>query len=296
MTRPLRAFWWSPRRAPRTLLSECRQNGVAWAHLGWPVGRAFTNHGDELSQLVLREATGRTVEWAPLGREDVVAIGSLLVLYLRQGGVGQIWGSGIHAPEVSDADRARVADRVLAVRGPLARTTLGLPETTQLGDPGLLVRGFTPRAPRRAGSVLITHFTSHRTAEERARIRAVRAAGVRILPPTLAPEEMLREIAGADHVMSAGMHGVILAHALRTPATLVSLKSPHPTSAGFKYHDYHQSVGLSPRLVPWTDIIDAGGRARELDIAAGTVATVDARIDALVAGLLEAAAPLRSGR
>lgn len=295
MSAPLRAFWWSPRRDPRTMLSELRHNGAAWGRLALPLGRAGTNHGDELSALVLEEATGRRVQWAPLGREDVVAVGSILVPYLRHGGTGRIWGTGVHTPEISGPDAARIADRVLAIRGPHARTALGLADNTPLGDPGLIVRSMPRRRRARAGTVLVTHFLSYRNASERSRIRAARAAGIRVLPPTLAPRDIIDEIASADHVLSAGMHGVILAHALRTPATLVSLRTPHPARVAFKYRDYLHSVGLPARAASWASAADPVWRRALLEQAATEVECIDARVDGLVDGLFAAAAPLRSG-
>lgn len=291
---PIDAFWWSPRRCGRTMLREVRRHGGSWSRLLNPAARAFTNHGDELSALVLREATGRPVRWAPLGREDVVAIGSLLALYLAEGGVGRIWGSGSHTPDLDPGAAAAVSERVLAVRGPRARRALGLSSDVQLGDPGLVVRAFQPRAARRSGTVFIPHFTTYGDAGERRRIAAIRATGALVVPPTLAPEDMLAVIAGADHVVSAGMHGVILAHALRTPATLVSLKDPVPASPAFKYHDYFESVGLAPRLVPWQSVVDPASLRLEREAAAADTAAVDRAVDGLVEGLLAAASPLRS--
>ncbi len=297
MTTPIKAFWWSPRRDLRTLAHELRDHAPAWSRLAVGRGRAFTNHGDELSELVLTEALGRRVRWAPLGREDVVAIGSAIVPYLTRGGVGRIWGTGLHTPDVPAERAAAIRDRVLAIRGPLARAALGLPDSTQIGDPGLLVRSLRPGLPRarRRGTVLVTHFTSHMTAGERRTISAIRSTGVRLLTATLAPADMLAELGAAEHVMSSGMHGVILAHALRTPATLVSLKSPAATEAAFKYRDYHQSVGLDVRPTPWTSVLERDGQSVARQRGERDLAIADARIDALVDGLLRSAAPLRSG-
>lgn len=297
MTTPINAFWWSPRRDLRTLAHELRDHAPAWARLAVGRGRAFTNHGDELSELVLAEALGRPVRWAPLGCEDVVAIGSAIVPYLTRGGVGRIWGTGLHTPDIPADRAAAVQDRVLAIRGPLARAALGLPQTTQIGDPGLLVRSLRPGLPRarRRGTVLVTHFTSHMTAGERRTISAIRSTGVRLLPATLRPEDMLAEIGAAEHVMSSGMHGVILAHALRTPATLVSLKSPAATEAAFKYRDYHQSVGLDVHPTPWTSVLERDGKSAARERGEQDLAIADTLIDELVEGLLRSAAPLRSG-
>uniref|UniRef100_A0A942Y7G6 Polysaccharide pyruvyl transferase domain-containing protein n=1 Tax=Neobacillus citreus TaxID=2833578 RepID=A0A942Y7G6_9BACI len=295
MSTPVRAFWWSPRRDPRVLAQELRDHAPAWARLSWARGRPLTNHGDELSALVLREAIGRSVRWAPLGSEDVVAIGSAVGPYLARGGVGRVWGTGLHDPSVGAAADDGFRQRVLAIRGPLARAALGLDASTQLGDPGLVTRALRPRVPgaARRGVVLITHFLSYTTSEQRAAIAATRAEGVRVLPPTLRPTEMLDEIGRAEHVLSAGMHGVILSHALRTPATLVTLRNT-VAPAAFKYHDYYASVGLQARPTAWTSLVSARGRRRALELAEVDARAADDVIDSLVDGLLRAARPLRS--
>ncbi|MFJ4219640.1 hypothetical protein [Curtobacterium luteum] len=296
MTNPIRAYWWSPRRDPRTLAHELRDHAPAWLRLAPGRGRAFTNHGDELSQLVLREALGRPVRWTPLGKEDVVAIGSAMIPYLTRGGNGLIWGTGLHTPDVPVDTAARIRGKVLAIRGPLARNALGLDESTPIGDPGLIVRGLRrglPRA-RRRGTVLVTHFTSHMTRSQRSAIATLRAAGARILPATLPPAVMLEELGSAEHVMSSGMHGVILAHALRTPATLVSLRDPDGERASFKYHDYHQSVGLSANVTGWGSLVDRAGRRAAHDLGEADLDRADRRIDELIEGLLAASRPLRS--
>ncbi|WP_022903497.1 polysaccharide pyruvyl transferase family protein [Curtobacterium sp. B8] len=296
MSRSVRAFWWSPRRDPRVLAHELRDHASGWARLALARGPVLTNHGDELSAVVLREVLGRPVRWAPLGREDVVAVGSAMVPYLTRRGRGLIWGTGLHTPELPADVPSDFRERVLAVRGPLARAALALDERTPLGDPGLVVRALRPGLPdnRRRGTVLITHFTSHADQSDRAAIRALRAAGMRVLSPTLTPDEMLREIGSAEHVVSAGMHGVILAHALRTPATLVSLHAALPSSPSFKYHDYHHSVGLEARATHWSALLGAEGRRAAHSAGAADVVRADRTIDSLVAGLIAAAAPLRS--
>ncbi|MBA8988805.1 hypothetical protein FHW23_000037 [Curtobacterium pusillum] len=296
MLAPLKAFWWSPRRDLRVLAHELRDHGRAWGRLLAGPGRAFTNYGDELSELVLREALGRRVAWAPLGREDVVAIGSAMGPYIARGGVGRIWGTGLHTPDVPAASAELIRHRVLAIRGPLARDAFGLHQDTPLGDPGLLVRALRPGRPagRRRGTVLITHFTSHADRQQREAIAAIAACGVRVLPPTLSPAAMLDEIGAAEHVVSAGMHGIILAHALRTPATLVSLRPRTPSDVAFKYHDYHRSVGLDVHVTGWRSLVSSTGRSAARMQGERDLEVVDARIDDLVDGLLAAAAPLRS--
>lgn len=294
VTNELLAYWWSPRRAARVLASELRAHGPAWAHLLRPVGRSFTNFGDELTRLVLSETFGRPVRWAPLGREDVTAIGSIVESYVEHGGRGLVWGSGLSRPTITPARAAPVAGRFLAVRGPLTRDSLGLDPSLQLGDPGLVVRSLASRPRPRSGTILIPHFTVYGTRTGRRKISALAAAGHRVMPPTLAPAEMIAEIAGAESVISSGMHGVILSHGLGTPATLVSFADRVPATPDFKYHDYHESVGLPPRMRSWTTFLERTATSiRAVDLARHELSEIDSRIDTLVNGLLEAGRPLR---
>ncbi|WFR67143.1 hypothetical protein P9139_00215 [Curtobacterium flaccumfaciens] len=115
-----------------------------------------------------------------------------------------------------------------------------------------------------------------------------------MLPPTLTPSDMLVELGSAEHVLSAGMHGIIVAHALRTPATLVSLRATSSSVPSFKYHDYHRSVGLDAVLTPWQAVADAAGQRDSRARAERDLLTCDDRIDELVDGLFRSAAPLRS--
>lgn len=293
---PIDAYWWSPRRAPRVAARLLWQAPALWATKVSGTHTAFTNHGDELNAVILPELTGRPVRWVPLGREDLVGIGSLLDLYVRHGGRGQVLGSGAVSEDAGVFDPARVAvlrDRILAVRGPMTRDTFGLDARVPLGDPGLAVRAFgiTPRS-RRSGRVFVAHYREYADRRRRSIVAEYRRAGFRIAHPTTDAREMIRLLGAAEYVVSSGMHGVILANALETPVTLVSLDDLTPAMPGRKYRDYFASVGLPVRVSSWRAALrddDALRSSAERDIA-----TTTGRIDDLVAGLYRAAAPLRS--
>lgn len=288
----LNVHWWSPRHSVRGLASEVKGHGQAWLRLLTPASRAFTNFGDELNRDLMSEVTGRRIQWARLGREDVVAVGSVLVPYLTQGGQGLIWGSGINR-EVHDAERSRLDHaKVLAVRGPKTVGTLGLPPTTPMGDPGLLVRSTRGRRTTRRGKIVIPHFTVFQKKSTRDRLKALANAGYEVALPTSSPAEMIDRIRGADEVITTGMHGLILSHALGTPARLIDVTDEARTQPAFKYLDYFASVDLRPHLVPWSTMLDATTRRAEETTARDDLETVDRRIDLLIDGLHHAARPL----
>lgn len=291
MTSPLRAYWWSPRRSARTLVSEVRHHAAAWARLT-KVGDLLTNFGDELNAPLLEALTGRPVVWTPLRDAEVVAVGSILAPYLQSNSHALVWGSGIHDPgaaALSGLDRSLV----LAVRGPRTREALQLSDAVPVGDPGLLAGSLLGHARARGKMpILIPHLTVFGSRLNVSRLRAIRAAGVRIVPPTLPPLEMLATIAEASQVFSSGMHGLILAHSVGRGATLVRFNEQ--LSVPFKYGDYYASVGVdSPRVVVWRSLLDQVARDRAQDLAEAEMHAISARVDAIKSSLADAAQSLR---
>jgi hypothetical protein len=273
-----------------------RDQGSAWLTVALRSRRvSLTNFGDELSRVVLEEATGRTVRWAPLGSEDVSAIGSNLIPYVRRGGVGLLWGIGMHEPILEDHEKTGIGEKALAIRGPDTRDFLGLAAGTPLGDPGLIARHLVPSGVNKSGvKLLIAHVSAFATRENRAKIKELVTAGYELALPNLPPREMIRRIAAADFVASSGMHGVILAHAIGTPANLITFSDDTNSRAGFKYFDYHHSVGLEPDLHRWSELVESTSK-RSLRIAGAEARAerVSASITPLITGLLQSARVMR---
>ncbi|GAB2977628.1 polysaccharide pyruvyl transferase family protein [Frigoribacterium salinisoli] len=292
MTTEIAVHWWSPRHSPRLFLRELKDHGIAWTALRSPLSRAMTNFGDALNEVLLARVTGARVRWAPLGSEDVVAIGSVLVPYLTQGGVGLIWGSGLNREVTAQERSALDPAKVLAVRGPGTARALAVPDGTPQGDPGLLTRSFAD-GRRRSGAIVIPHFTVFQSAGARSRLRQLAAAGYRVVPPTTDPLDMIDAIQGAEQVLTSGMHGLILSHALRTPARLISLAETAPAAPAFKYRDYFSSVGRPAHLIPYQAFLDDDERRVQHDAAVEESEAVDASVDDLVEGLHRAVEPLR---
>lgn len=294
MRTPIPTYWWSPRRSARTLAVELRQHSGSWIRTASPIGRAFTNHGDELNAVVLPELVGRPVRWAPLGREELVGIGSVLVPYLAHGGRGMVLGSGDGSNTLGPSDIAPARDQVLAVRGPIVRAALGLDADLPLGDPGLAVRGMGMGGRRRSGRLVIPHFHVYARPDHRAALGALASAGYRVMGPTTHPLAMIDAISRAEFVVGSSLHGVILSHALGTPTAHVSFDGSAPAVPGHKFRDHNAAVGVRDRIQPWHVLLDetrlAAVRAESDDDARRVLP----RVDELVTGLHRAAAPLRS--
>lgn len=244
----LKAFWWSPLKSPRLLKPELFDNPAIWVRLGLRTGRPLMNFGDELTRDVLEYATGRKVTWSAPAKADVVAIGSILELYMRRSGHAKIWGTGLRGEipaHLLPSYRAH-ADSILAVRGPHSRAQLGLPDDTPIGDAGLLAAALIDgaRPAKSSKIVLIPHFRVWNTSEGRQEIREARRLGMEVVPPTLPPLTVIKKVAAARLVLSSSLHGVIVAHSVGTPTQLLTV-SDSGVEPQFKYGDYFASMQLT---------------------------------------------------
>jgi hypothetical protein len=144
--------------------------------------------------------------------------------------------------------------RFFGVRGPLTRDALGLPADSVLGDPGLLaplMHTPTP-APETAGRVVcIPHIGDTKSDAE---LLAICGAELVLRPSVSASEPALRRmldrIAGAGFVLTASLHGAIVACAYGRPFAFWD--NGH-VDVAFKWQDFAASIG-----VPCLFVRDAG--------------------------------------
>nr|WP_221188528.1 polysaccharide pyruvyl transferase family protein [Halomonas cerina] len=104
-------------------------------------------------------------------------------------------------------------------------------------DPGLLVRFMfsdDTRHPDPGAVAFIPHY------RERNNYRSL-PRKVRMIDIDNLPQNVCRKILEVEHVFSSSLHGIVFAHALGRPATLVAPKN----ESLVKYKDYYASVGLN---------------------------------------------------
>jgi hypothetical protein len=114
-----------------------------------------------------------------------------------------------------------------------------------------------------------------------------------VLPPSVAPKRVLACIAGARHVATSSLHGLVVSDGLGTPATLIEFgisNEPH-----FKYRDYLLSLGVDDEMVVAVDqfMEDATRKTLE-DHANHRKSRIAGRVDDIVSDLYKASAPLRN--
>lgn len=232
---PIRTFWWR------------------WKH------PHRLNFGDELTPPLVERLTGRRVTWADPASCDLVGAGSVVQMILRRRGENQprVWGSGFIRAGAEDEPPARLD--ALAVRG---RSTLGRVESLSsapvaLGDPGILAPLLLDGRVRKKHTLgVIPHY--HDAASPVVdRLRSF-GPGVRIIDVAWTPQEVAREIASCDAVLSSSLHGLIFSDALGVPNAHIRL-GDRLKGGLYKFHDYYSAYPVD-------------GRYREYAVPAGPLA------------------------
>ncbi len=214
---PLRLFWW--RKKP--------------------------NFGDGISPLIVAHASGRAVEWAEPEEAEIFALGSILrpvAKCYREARAHRpiIWGAGCMQP-VGRRFTANV--EFAALRGPKSAEVLHVP-VEAFGDPGLLIREVLGEDIKIGEEVAVVPHFSHadlpiwQALAERPGIRLV---DVRARDPL----EAVRLIAGARHVFSSSLHGLVTADAYGIPSTWIDPEGIH-AEPHFKFNDY--ALGIERNL------------------------------------------------
>lgn len=249
-------------------------------------GEFLRNFGDELSARVIEMAAGSAPRWSRLERADVVAVGSVLNLYAERGSSARIWGSGLRSPKV---DGNIPPKQILAVRGRLTRDALGCPRATPLGDPGLIVRRLKWQTPQ-TGTLVLPHFATFAKREGIALLERFESSGYTVLAPSASVDAVCSAIAGADHVITSSLHGLVVGDALRTPTTLARfLPTREPE---FKYDDYLSVFDEKAAFVGAANLLDERTHLEASDLARARVERIDEVVDRLVEDLLDAASDL----
>ena len=250
MTAPITTFWWR-----------------------WKYPHRL-NFGDELTPPLVERLTGRRVVWAAPDRCDLVGAGSVVQMILRRRGENQprIWGSGFIRAAAEGEQPARLD--ALAVRGTssLARVQGLSPGPIALGDPGILAPLLLDGAVKKRYSLgVIPHYHDvDSPVVERMRNLG---PGVRVIDVAWTPQEVAREIAACDAVISSSLHGLIFSDALGVPNAHIRL-GDRLQGGLYKFHDYYSAYSVE-------------GRYREYVVPPSGPASVRAVVDAVIAGYVD---------
>jgi pyruvyltransferase len=199
--------------------------------------REMLNFGDLLTPIVLRHH-GLTPTHAYPPKALLASTGSILE-HLPETFDGFILGSGFINAQ---SHRRFPQAKILALRGSHTRNRIeGHPPHIPLGDPGLYAaRLMGSRADPCCELGIIPH---HSNLDDPA-FRAIAASApndVRIISPVAQPADVFARLRECEFIVSASLHGIILADALGIP----SVWSANASLLGgqFKFYDYATAVG-----------------------------------------------------
>jgi pyruvyltransferase len=215
--------------------------------------RGRKNFGDWMSPELVRQLSGREVEYAEVGRADLVAVGSILHRIPTHWWNRRVdvWGTGLMYGDKP----VRARHRYHAVRGRETARMLGLNSIPAFGDPGLLVDRLLPdysEIPKRWDVGVVPHHTH----QDHAGIQALsaRLPGVRILDILSDTREFLMQLAACRFVLSSSLHGLVTADAFQIPNAWVIVED-ELRGGKFKFRDYYSIFGLEA-VATWIDEVD----------------------------------------
>jgi len=223
----------------------------------WPA----PNFGDALSAYVVAHVSGREVVRVGPRQADLFALGSLMHVIAkfwtdrtRPANPPILWGTGVLNPFWRRDFLANVG--VALLRGPISAALMRL-KLKVFGDPGLLAPDALGAGGARQDRIVVIPHHSQADDPEVAAMVARDPAMVLVDPRQDAPA-VCAQIASAAHVVSASLHGLIVADAYGVPNTWMD-----PGKQGFlKYHDYAASIGR--HLLAPIDIKDVPRHVRNL--------------------------------
>lgn len=204
----------------------------------WKPKDGSVNVGDHLSKVLVQEVLSlndtNLLRKRP-GTPRLLCIGS--VMHFAQNDE-VVWGTGINGKIPESYHRFNRLD-VRAVRGPMTRGFLermGIAAPQVYGDPALLMPRFFERsllAPQaRKPFVVVPHFNES--------LDKYAAYSEHLVSPRVEPAAFVRQLLGAERVVSSSLHGVILAEAYGIPAVYLDWGNGEDR---FKYDDYYAGTG-----------------------------------------------------
>lgn len=218
----------------------------------WLKGQPHQNFGDYLSELL----AVRLLRYPKVEAEVYHLVGSVIDDWFDGGalqrltGSAAFWGCGVRSEQGISPDNRKKA-QFFGVRGPISRDVLGLPKETVLGDPGLLLPLIhSPNADvDTAGrTICIPHLFDEREDKELTELSGADLVVRPLVDNNLESlSHLLDRIIAADFVLTASLHGAIVAFAFDRPFALWN--NGH-LDLPLKWRDFSLSVGFEPEFVP----------------------------------------------
>lgn len=202
------------------------------------------NFGDYLSPMIVEAVSGKKVEYAPLPKADMMAIGTILANEPKAKYFGfkrrlHIWGSGCGRPD----ERFSGRHHYHAVRGTETLQRIqGSTDNVALGDPGLLAEMLIDRpAAKEYRLGFIPHYVDHPLPLTRAFLD--KFPSTHFINVYMPPKDVLRAIARCELLISSSLHGLVIADAFGIPNIRAKLSSG--VIDELKFDDYYSAFGMT---------------------------------------------------
>lgn len=204
---------------------------------------AKRNFGDYLSPLIVGAVSGQPVEYAPLPKAHLMALGTIMANETKAKWFGfkrrlHVWGAGCGQPDEVFSGRHYYH----AVRGlETLKRIQGHHPDVALGDPGLLA-GMLVDWPvvKRYKVGFVPHYVDRQHPQA---VRFLqRTPDVRLIDVYSGVDLVLREISSCDFIVSSSLHGLIVADALGIPN--VRVRFSHGVIDELKFDDYYSVFSM----------------------------------------------------
>lgn len=196
--------------------------------------QGYPNFGDRLTPLLMAHFADLHVTHAPIGRAELISVGSLLHL-VPWGWEGIIAGTGkLFDREEPTTSRANI----IGLRGPLtARNRKG---DYALGDPGLLANELVTVPGREYDLGLVPHWSDKKLARDP---RFTKYNPI-IINPDADPLQVILEIGMCRKIVSSSLHGIVLADAFGIPRRIEMTDRFKNEGGDFKFRDHNAAVNV----------------------------------------------------
>lgn len=200
--------------------------------------RDIRNFGDLLTPTLLRHFGFTPIHTYPLNAE-MISVGSILE-HADESFAGTILGSGF----IFEHSRMELPQaHVLSVRGALTRERLGSRHRNALlGDPGLLAPLLlSVRNPKRYTIGIIPQHVNLNPSYLH-EITAKYRKFIKVINVINDPLTVVEAMAECEHILSASLHGLVVADALGIPSGWIAEQSL--LGGRFKFDDYYSALGV----------------------------------------------------